>query len=56
MPVSTTHVSCGARFGIGTVTSQARWGMIGKILAAWLTTLPMGIALGAISYWLFASI
>jgi PiT family inorganic phosphate transporter len=52
LPVSTTHVSCGALFGIGTITKQARWGMIGKILAAWLTTLPLGAALGAIGYWL----
>jgi PiT family inorganic phosphate transporter len=52
MPVSTTHVSCGALFGVGTVTGQARWGMIGKILAAWLTTLPLGAALGAGGYWL----
>ena len=51
MPVSTTHVSCGALFGIGTVTRQARWGMIGKILTAWLTTLPLGAALGALGYW-----
>ena len=50
MPVSTTHVSCGALFGIGAVTRQARWGMIGKILAAWVTTLPLGAALGAVSY------
>jgi PiT family inorganic phosphate transporter len=55
MPVSTTHVSCGALFGIGTVTGQARWGMIGKILAAWLTTLPLGAALGAIGYWLVSA-
>jgi inorganic phosphate transporter, PiT family len=52
VPVSTTHVSCGALFGIGAVTRQARWSMIGKILAAWVTTLPLGAALGAASYWL----
>jgi inorganic phosphate transporter, PiT family len=51
LPVSTTHVSCGALFGLGTVTGQARWGMIGKILAAWLTTLPLGAVLGALGYW-----
>jgi PiT family inorganic phosphate transporter len=50
MPVSTTHVSCGALFGIGAVTGQARWATIGKILAAWVTTLPLGAALGAASY------
>jgi inorganic phosphate transporter, PiT family len=54
MPVSTTHVSCGALFGLGTVTGQARWGMIGRILLAWLTTLPLGVALGALGYCLLA--
>ena len=49
MPVSTTHVSCGALFGLGAVTGQARWMTIGKILAAWVTTLPLGAALGAVA-------
>jgi len=49
--VSTTHVSCGALFGLGTVTGQAHWGTIGKILAAWVTTLPLGAVLGGISFW-----
>lgn len=51
LPVSTTHVSCGSLFGIGTITRQAHWTMIGKILGAWLITLPMGAALGAACYW-----
>lgn len=51
LPVSTTHVSCGALFGIGAVTKQAHWAMIGKILGAWVTTLPLGAALGAASFW-----
>ena len=51
MPVSTTHVSCGALFGIGTVTHQARWGVIGTILVAWVTTLPAAAVLGTLSYW-----
>ncbi|MGE5191547.1 MAG: anion permease [Deltaproteobacteria bacterium] len=50
LPVSTTHVSCGALFGIGTVNRHAHWKMIGTILAAWLTTLPCGAALGALAY------
>ncbi len=52
VPISTTHVSCGALFGIGAVTQQARWSMIGKILAARVTTLPLGAILGAASYWM----
>jgi PiT family inorganic phosphate transporter len=47
LPVSTTHVSCGALFGIGTVTGEARWRTIGGILLAWITTLPLAALLGA---------
>ena len=36
MPVSTTHVSCGALFGIGIANRQAHWKFIRTILAAWL--------------------
>jgi PiT family inorganic phosphate transporter len=50
MPVSTTHVSCGALFGIGTITGQAGWRTIGRILMAWVTTLPLGAALGATTF------
>ena len=55
-PVSATHVSCGALFGIGTVTRQARWGTIASILGAWVTTLPLGAILGAMSYWAIRSV
>ncbi|MGH8442752.1 MAG: inorganic phosphate transporter [Nevskiaceae bacterium] len=47
LPLSTTHVSCGALFGIGAVTRQARWKTIAGIVAAWLVTLPLAGALGA---------
>ncbi len=47
LPLSTTHVSCGALFGIGAVTRQARWRTIAGIAAAWLITLPLAAALGA---------
>lgn len=47
LPVSTTHVSCGALFGIGAVTRQAHWKTIGGILMAWVTTLPVAAVLGA---------
>lgn len=56
LPVSTTHVSCGSLFGIGTVTRQADWGVIGKILASWLITLPTGAACGAACYWIVRSL
>lgn len=55
LPVSTTHVSCGALFGIGTVTRQAQWRTIAMILAAWVTTLPVGVVLGAVCYRVLAA-
>ena len=51
VPVSTTHVSCGSIFGIGMVSRTARWKTIAQILATWLTTLPIGAALGAAIYY-----
>jgi PiT family inorganic phosphate transporter len=56
MPASTTHVSCGALFGIGLVTRQGHIGTIMKIVGAWITTLPLGAALGAASFWLIAAL
>lgn len=47
LPVSTTHVSCGALFGIGSVTRQANWKIIREILYAWIATLPVAAVLGA---------
>lgn len=48
VPVSTTHVSCGSLFGIGAITKQAHWRTIAQIALAWLITLPVGAALGAV--------
>lgn len=50
MPVSTTHVSCGALFGIGAVSGKARWKMISSILGAWFLTLPASAGLAAAVY------
>lgn len=40
MPVSTTHVSVGAMFGIGVLSGNAQYGVIKSILLSWLLTLP----------------
>jgi PiT family inorganic phosphate transporter len=47
LPVSTTHVSVGALFGIGVVNRTARIRTVLTILLAWATTLPAGAALAA---------
>lgn len=50
VPVSTTHVSCGAIFGIGLATGERDNRTILQILVAWITTLPCGLVLGALAY------
>jgi PiT family inorganic phosphate transporter len=55
LPVSTTHVSVGALFGIGTVNGTARARTVLTILLAWVTTLPLGAALAAGSYLLLGA-
>ena len=55
LPVSTTHVSGGAIFGIGASKASLDLPMVKQILAAWLTTLPIAALLGALlmgSQWL----
>ncbi len=55
LPVSTTHVSVGSLFGIGLVNGTAKLKMILTILLAWVTTLPLGTALGAGIYFILQS-
>ncbi|MDP1904786.1 MAG: inorganic phosphate transporter [Pseudomonadota bacterium] len=53
LPVSTTHVSTSAIFGIGAVNGKRNWHTISHILLAWIATLPLGLALGAGLYGVF---
>ncbi len=52
LPVSTTHVSVGSIFGIGTVTKKADLKVIRNILLSWLLTLPIAAICSATVYWL----
>ncbi len=47
MPVSTTHVVSAAILGVGSTKrlSAVRWGIAGKIVMAWVLTLPACIAM-----------
>lgn len=47
LPVSTTHVSCGALFGIGAANGKAHWGVVRNIVLAWIVTLPVAALLAA---------
>lgn len=50
MPVSTTHVSVGALFGIGLSTKTANLRMVASILLSWLLTLPCAALCAASAY------
>jgi PiT family inorganic phosphate transporter len=52
IPVSTTHTIAGAIMGVGSVRrlSAVRWGIAGKIVMAWILTIPASALVGAISY------
>jgi PiT family inorganic phosphate transporter len=49
IPVSTTHTITGAIVGVGAArrTSAVRWGVAGRIVIAWVVTLPAVALLGA---------
>ena len=51
-PLSTTHVINGGIMGAGAAKrlSAVRWGVAGNIFIAWLLTLPMAAAIGALVY------
>ncbi|MSP18492.1 MAG: inorganic phosphate transporter [Bdellovibrionales bacterium] len=51
LPLSTTHVSCGALFGIGAVTKNAQWKHIFLISLGWVITLPLSLCLSAFFFW-----
>lgn len=56
LPVSTTHVSVGSIFGIGTATKKADIKMVSKILLSWLLTLPIAAIASGLIFKLLQSI
>ena len=52
IPVSTTHAITGAIVGVGATRrwSAVRWGVAGRIVWAWLVTIPAAGAIGAGTY------
>jgi inorganic phosphate transporter, PiT family len=53
IPVSTTHTITGAIVGVGSTTrlSAVRWGVAGRIVWAWILTIPASAAVAAGAYW-----
>ncbi len=54
IPVSTTHTITGAIVGVGATKrlSAVRWGMAGRIVWAWILTIPLSGLVSAGSYYL----
>jgi len=52
MPVSTTHIISTAIMGVGAShrLSAVRWGVAGRIVVAWILTIPAAGAVAAVSY------
>jgi PiT family inorganic phosphate transporter len=58
IPVSTTHTITGAIMGVGATRrlSAVKWGVAGRIVWAWLLTMPLAAAMSALSYLLLSRI
>ncbi len=54
IPVSTTHTITGSILGVGAVTSLSavRWGVAGRIIWAWILTIPASGAIAAVTWYL----
>jgi inorganic phosphate transporter, PiT family len=52
IPVSTTHTITGAIMGVGATKrlSAVKWGVAGRIVWAWVLTIPLAAAMSALSY------
>src|SRR6478752_1137614 len=52
IPVSTTHTITGAIIGVGSIKrlSAVRWGIAGRIVWAWILTIPASAAIAALVY------
>ncbi len=52
IPVSTTHTITGAIMGIGSLhrLSAVRWGVAGRIVWAWILTIPCAAMMSALTY------
>ena len=57
IPVSTTHAITGAIVGVGSTRrlSAVRWGVAGRIVWAWILTIPAAAFMGGLMYWVAAA-
>jgi len=52
IPVSTTHTIAGSIMGVGATQrlSAVRWGVAGRIVWAWILTIPLSAAIAALTW------
>jgi PiT family inorganic phosphate transporter len=58
IPVSTTHTITGSIVGVGAVRrlSAVRWGVAGRMVWAWVLTIPAAALVAAGTYWLTVAV
>jgi PiT family inorganic phosphate transporter len=58
VPVSTTHTITGAIIGVGSTRrlSAVRWGIAGRIVWAWILTIPASAGIAGVTWYLLAFI
>ncbi len=58
IPVSTTHTITGAIVGVGATKrlSAVKWGVAGRIVWAWVLTIPIAAAVSAVAYLLISRV
>jgi PiT family inorganic phosphate transporter len=56
IPVSTTHTITGAIVGVGSLKrlSAVRWGVAGRVVWAWILTIPGSAVIAALSWWVLS--
>ena len=57
-PVSTTHTITGSIVGVGATRrlSAVKWGVAGRIVWAWILTIPAAALVAAVSFWIVYTI
>jgi PiT family inorganic phosphate transporter len=58
IPVSTTHTITGAIVGVGATRrlSAVKWGVAGRIVWAWILTIPLAALISAVSFWVYRAV
>jgi PiT family inorganic phosphate transporter len=58
IPVSTTHTITGAIVGVGATRrlSAVKWGVAGRIVWAWVLTIPLAALMSAVSFFIYRAV